>query len=320
MEYEEGDLSKEAELLWKEDIDQVPKMPYLKVKNLPWSKKPPVIPEHFTEFGKKILKLIEDQLLTMWALDRAGLYAILAEHSYPRDISDIGGRRKLSFEIASNPSELRWAAAWLMYKREGGSMDLEETEMYPIKVDSKIPDEYQQLQKMEKDKSYYFTTGQISLKTRINEMGKDRADLIKILGLQKLQLTKTLNLMKSFYKDIEALKKNFEEIKKGNEERISLTESVDKGSKSEETTAQITHLEELVEKKLGAIETSLKDQNTKVSNLQQWILERQRKAQARKFYKLRRKNRKKLQKSLGKVPEAKQEDTEEEEDQEPCSV
>lgn len=320
MEYEEGDLSKEAELLWEEDIDQVPKMPYLKIKELPWTKKPPIIPKHFTAFGDKVLKLIEDQLLTMWALDRAGLYAILAEHSYPRDISNIGGRRKLSYEIANNPNELRWAAAWLLYKREGGSMDLEETGMYPIKVDSKIPEEFQQLQQMEKDKSYYFTTGQVSLKTRISEMGKDRADLIKILGLQKLQLTKTLNLMKSFYKDIETLKKKIEENKKVNEERISITDSVDKGSKSEETSAQITHLEEVMEKKLGAIETSLKDQNNKVSSLQEWILERQRKAQARKYYKLRKKKRK-LQKSLGKVPEAEQEEAEEEdEDQEPCSA
>jgi hypothetical protein len=322
MEYEEGDLSREAELLWKEDIDQVPKMPYLQKKNLPWSKKPPIIPDHFTKFGERVRKLIEDQLLTMWALDRSGLYAILAEHSYPRDISDIGGRRKLSFEIANNPNELKWAAAWLLYKREGGSMDLEETGMYPIKADTKIPEEFQKLQQMEKDKTYCFTTGQVSLKTRITEMGKDRADLIKILGLQKLQLTKTLNLMKSFYKDIETLKKKVEERQKVNEDRISLTESVDKGSKSEETSAQITHLEEIMEKKLGAIETSLKNQNDKVSNLQEWILERQRKAQARKFYKLRKK-KKKLKQGLGKVPEAKQEEAEEgeeEEDQEPCSA
>lgn len=320
MEYEEGDLSKEAELLWKGDIDQVPKMPYLKIKNLPWTKKPPIIPDHFTEFGEKVVKLIEDKLLTMWALDRSGLYAILVEHSYPRDISNIGGRRKLSYEIANNPKELRWAAAWLLYKREGGSMDLEETDMYPIKVDEKIPDEFQQLQEMEKDKNYYFTTGQISLKTRITEMGKDRADLIKILGLQKLQLTKTLNLMKSFYKDISSLKAKVEETQKVNEERISITSSVDKGSKSEETSAQITQLEEKIEKKLGAIETSIKNQDDKVSNLQEWILERQRKAQARKFYKLRKKKRRKLSKNLGMVPEAKEEEAEEEEDEEPCSA
>ena len=320
MEYEEGDLSKEGELLWKGDIDQVPKMPYLKVKNLLWTKKPPIIPEHFTEFGEKVLKLIEDKLLTMWALDRSGLYAILAEHSYPRDISNIGGRRKLSYEIANNPKELRWAAAWLLYKREGGSMDLEETEMYPIKVETKIPEEFQQLQEMEKDKNYYFTTGQISLKTRITEMGKDRADLIKILGLQKLQLTKTLNLMKSFYKDIDTLKKKFEESQKVNEDRISVTSSVDKGSKSEETSAQLTQFEEKWEKKLGAIETSLKSQVDKVSSLQEWILERQRKAQARKFYKLRKRKKKKPPKSLGIVPEAKEEEAEEEDDEEPFSA
>ena len=319
MEYENGDLSKEGKLLWTGDIDQVPSSPYLKVKDLPWSKKPPKILNHFTEFGEKILKLIEDKLLTMWALDRAGLYAILAEHSYPRDISNIGGRRKLSFEIASNPKELRWAAAWLLYKREGGSMDLEETEMYPIKVDAQIPDEFQKLQQMEKDKNYYFTTGQISLKTRITEMGKDWADLLKILGLQKLQLTKTLNLMKSFYKDIENLKKKTNEIQKVTEERISITSSVDKGSKSEETTAHITQMEEKIEKKLSDIETTLKNQDTKVSNLQEWFLERQKKARARKFYKLRKK-KKKLPKDLGRIPEAEQEEAEEDEDLEPCSA
>lgn len=319
MEYEEGDLTKEAKLLWKENIDQVPSMPYLKIKELPWSKKPPIIPKHFTEFGERILKLIEDQLLTMWALDRAGLYAILAEHFYPRDISNIGGRRKLSYEIAGNPSELRWAAAWLMYKREGGSMDLEETEMYPIKVDKNIPDEFQKLQTMEKDKLYHFTTGQISLKTKIMETAKDKADLIKIFGLQKLQLTKTVNLMKSFYKDLGILKKK-EEKRQAEEEKISLTNSIDKGMKSEETSAQLTQMEEKIEKKLGELETTLKDQHTKVSNLQEWILERQRKAQARKFYKLRKK-KKKLTKSLGKVPEAEDEQAEEEdEDLEPCSA
>ena len=319
MEYENGDLSKEGKLLWTGDIDQVPSSPYLKVKDLPWSKKPPKILNHFTEFGERILKLIEDRLLTMWALDRAGLYAILAEHSYPRDISNIGGRRKLSFEIANNPKELRWAAAWLLYKREGGSMDLEETEMYPIKVDAQIPDEFQKLQQMEKDKNYYFTTGQISLKTRITEMGKDWADLLKILGLQKLQLTKTLNLMKSFYKDIENLKKKTNEIQKVTEERISITSSVDKGSKSEETTAHITQIEEKIEKKLSDIETTLKNQDNKVSNLQEWFLERQKKARARKFYKLRKK-KKKLTKDLGKIPEAEQEEAEEDEDLEPCSA
>lgn len=312
-------MSKEGKLLWTGDIDQVPSSPYLKVKDLPWSKKPPKILNHFTEFGERILKLIEDKLLTMWALDRAGLYAILAEHSYPRDISNIGGRRKLSFEIASNPKELRWAAAWLLYKREGGSMDLEETEMYPIKVDAQIPDEFQKLQQMEKDKNYYFTTGQISLKTRITEMGKDWADLLKILGLQKLQLTKTLNLMKSFYKDIENLKKKTNEIQKVTEERISITSSVDKGSKSEETTAHITQMEEKIEKKLSDIETTLKNQDTKVSNLQEWFLERQKKARARKFYKLRKK-KKKLTKDLGRIPEAEQEEAEEDEDLEPCSA
>jgi hypothetical protein len=322
MEYEEGDLTKEGKLLWTGDIDQVPSTPYLKIKQLPWSKKPPILPKHFSEFGERILKLIEDQLLTMWALDRAGLYAILAEHSYPRDISDIGGRRKLSYEIASNPNELRWAAAWLMYKREGGSMDLEETEMYPIKVEKMIPEEFQKLQTMEKDKLYHFTTGQISLKTKIMETAKDKADLIKILGMQKLQLTKTLNLMKSFYKDIESLKKK-EEKRQADEDKISLLSSVDKGMKSEETSAQLTQMEEKIEKKLGAIETTLKDQSTKVSNLQEWILERQRKAQARRFYKLRKRQKKKLKKNLGKVPEALEEqaeEDEEDEDQEPCSA
>ena len=322
MEYEEGDLSKEGKLLWTGDIDQVPSTPYLKIKQLPWSKKPPILPKHFSEFGERILKLIEDQLLTMWALDRAGLYAILAEHSYPRDISDIGGRRKLSYEIASNPNELRWAAAWLMYKREGGSMDLEETEMYQIKVEKMIPDEFQKLQIMEKDKLYHFTTGQISLKTKIMETAKDKADLIKILGMQKLQLTKTLNLMKSFYKDIESLKKK-EEKRQVDEDKISLLSSVDKGMKSEDTSAQLTQMEEKIEKKLGAIETTLKDQSTKVSSLQEWILERQRKAQARRFYKLRKRQKKKLTKNLGKVPEAQEEQAEEddeEDDQEPCSA
>jgi hypothetical protein len=319
MEYEEGDLTKEGKLLWTGDIDQVPSTPYLKIKQLPWSKKPPILPKHFSEFGERILKLIEDQLLTMWALDRAGLYAILAEHSYPRDISDIGGRRKLSYEIASNPNELRWAAAWLMYKREGGSMDLEETEMYQIKVEKMIPEEFQKLQTMEKDKLYHFTTGQISLKTKIMETAKDKADLIKILGMQKLQLTKTLNLMKSFYKDIESLKKK-EEKRQVDEDKISLLSSVDKGMKSEDTSAQLTQMEEKIEKKLGAIETTLKDQSTKVSNLQEWILERQRKAQARRFYKLRKRQKKKLKKNLGKVPEAQEEQAEEDEDQEPCSA
>lgn len=318
MEYEEGDLTKEAKLLWQEDIDQVPSMPYLKMKELPWSKKPPVIPKHFTEFGERILKLIEDQLLTMWALDRAGLYAILAEHSYPRDTSNIGGRRKLSYEIASNPNELRWAAAWLMYKREGGSMDLEETEMYPIEVDKSIPDEFQKLQTMEKDKLYHFTSGQISLKTKIMETAKDKADLIKIFGLQKLQLTKTINLMKSFYKDLGILKKN-EEKRQVEIDKISLSNSVDKGMKSEDTSAQLSQMEEKIDKKLGEIETTLRDQTTKVSNLQEWILERQKKATARKFYKLRKK-KKKLAKNLGKVPEAEEDQAEEDEEQEPCSA
>ena len=228
----------------------------------------------------------------------------------------------MSYEIASNPNELRWAAAWLMYKREGGSMDLEETEMYPIKVEKMIPEEFQKLQTMEKDKLYHFTTGQISLKTKIMETAKDKADLIKILGMQKLQLTKTLNLMKSFYKDIESLKKK-EEKRQADEDKISLLSSVDKGMKSEDTSAQLTQMEEKIEKKLGAIETTLKDQSTKVSNLQEWILERQRKAQARRFYKLRKRQKKKLKKNLGKVPEALEEqaeEDEEDEDQEPCSA
>ena len=150
-------------------------------------------------------------------------------------------------------------------------------------------------------------------------MGKDWADLLKILGLQKLQLTKTLNLMKSFYKDIENLKRKTNEIQKVTDERISISSSVDKGSKSEETTAHITQMEEKIEKKLSDIETTLKNQDSKVSNLQEWFLERQKKAQARKFYKLRRK-KKKLPKNLGIVPEAEQEEAEEDEDQEPCSA
>ena len=301
LELEDGDLTDEALLIWKTPLEEISKMPYLRKKELPWTKGPPTIPkDHYTDFGSRIHKLIEDQLLTLWALDRAGLYALLSDHCYPRDLSNQGGLRLLSLQLAKDPLELRWAAAWMLYKRMGGKLDLEEITEFEIKVDKSIPEEYQKLQEIELDKQYVYATGQMMLKRRVLQQSQDMANFLGIVGLNKLQTDKLLQAARAINTDLKKTKEKLELLKK-NQEKMStlnsnksLSEEHDQSSKIHlpEWEDQLKKVENSFKVRLEALSAELEASKLTIKDLQEKEKERKEKDLARKFYWIRKKGKK----------------------------
>jgi hypothetical protein len=306
MEVENRDIENEGLLIWNTPLDEIPDLPYLRKKILPWTKNPPKLPKnHYTKFGEKLLNLVKDKLLTMWILDRAGLYAILGDHFYPRDMDTQGGRVTLAYNIAKNPEELEWAAAWLIYKRAGGLLDLRETEKFEIKVEEKLPEVFQKLQEVEQDKQYHFTSGQISMKRRIVQISQDQSDLLKWIGMNHKKGEALTSSLKSLNAKYNELKKGVEDLKKTKAPKEESPKKMDpkvevkkgKEAESEEAidwSSIASKIEEKMRLRLEKVEKRVDLSEEKLKTLMAKDEERNKKIQARKFYRIRQKKKKRL--------------------------
>lgn len=304
MEVENRDIENEGLLIWNTPLEEIPQLPYLRKEKLPWTKQPPLLPkDHYTKFGEKLLQLVKDQLLTMWILDRAGLYGILGDHFYPREMDTQGGRVTLAYNLAKNPKELEWAAAWLIYKRAGGLLDLRETEEFEIKVEEKLPEVFQDLQRIEQDKQYHFTSGQISTKRRIVQISQDQGEMLKWIGMNHKKgelLTSTLTALNKKYNELKQKVENFKKLStspKTSKEELEKEVKKETKVKSEKTTdwsSIVSELEQKMRSRLEKIEKRVDNSETNIKSLMAKDQERYRKIQARKFYQLRQKKKRKL--------------------------
>lgn len=302
MEVEEKDLEREGELIWSTPLDEIPFLPYLKEDIIPWTKGPPIIPsDHFTAFGKRILKIVEDDLLFKWSMDRTALYAVLDEHAYPRDLDTQSGRANLVYKLATDPLELKWAASWLIYKRMGGLMDLRETEEFECKIDENLPKNFQELQEIAEDKRYSFTTGQISVKRRVAEISHDQNLLIKWIGMnnkaiqamtaEMVTFNKKLNYLKLKVEPIQEIKKD---IRGGNKNIIKIAEcgKKDRVPLESKDTSGLTKEVDTLRTKLETVSTKLSELSGKTLALLRKDEVRTKKNLARKFYQLRHRTHK----------------------------
>ena len=292
LEVEDGDLVKEGELIWQGDITKIPHLPYLKKQETPWDKKPPMIPKnHYTKFGEKILQIIKDKLLEMWILDRTGLFAILIDHSYPRNLEDQSGRTQLIYRLAKDPDELTWAASWLLYKRMGGTLDFQENKEFQIKIESKIPEEYQELQKVQIHQQYMFGTGQITLKRRIMEISLDQADMIKWIGMNKKMInahSSAIKLLNSKITKMDKLEEKSEKLEKTQKSNMA-DNKTNLPHPDKETKASSTRTEKDLYQKIERLEKELKTTTKSLKTLLNKEESKKKKGAARFFYNLRKK-------------------------------
>lgn len=291
LEVEDVDLVKEGELIWQGDITKVPHLPYLNKKEMPWDKKPPILPKnHYTKFGEKILQIVKDKLLEMWILDRTGLYAILMNHSYPRNLEEQGGRAQLTYRLAKDPDELNWAAAWLVYKRMGGTLDLQENKEFPIEIEPKIPEEYQELQKIQENQQMMFGTGQITLKRRILEMGQDQADMIKWIGTNNKLLnaqTKAIKILNNKVNQIAKLDEKSQKTVK--DQKSNMADNTTNGPQENwETKASSTKTEKDLFIRIEKLEQETKRITKSFNSLSIREEDKKKKGAARFFYNLRK--------------------------------
>jgi hypothetical protein len=332
LEVEDEDLEVEAEIIWQTPPEKVHELPYLKKEKIPWTKGPPTIPEdHYTEFGKRLLKTVEDTLLSKWILDRAGLYAILSEHGYPRDLDTKGGRIQLVRNLAKNPLELKWAAAWLIYKREGGLLDQAEANEFEIEIEKNLPENFQKLQEIEDDKQYKFATGQISMKRRVIQISQDQGDLVKWIGMTNKQAQAITSTIKLINQKLIYLKQRIEPTQgaKSLEKKVPKSNMADNKTNSvegrnTEWTDRWKEVYDTMEKKLEAVNTKLSSVDDKIKSLIAREQLQVKKNLARKFYQIRKKARRRkislLQKNPSKftankiIPEVEEEEAQEEEE------
>jgi len=325
MEVEDRDIEKEGELLWKTPLDEVPGLPYLKKDILPWTKGPPIIPDnHFTKFGEKILELVKNDLLTRWILDRSSLYAILGDHFYPRELDTQGGRANLAYKIAKDPLELKWAAAWLIYKRMGGLLDQREVNEFPCEIEGRLPEDYQKLQEIEDDKQYKFATGQITMKRRIIQISQDQNDLLKWIGMNQKATNGVTAAIKVINQKLNYLKSKVEPDPKSkqstNDGKIEKAgEKKDLISNTEKLDAQSIKEYVSLKKELETVKKELSDLSDKTETLIVRDRDRVKKNLARRFYRLRQRIKKKLKppKTVGKqiITEEEDEGAQEEEEE-----
>ena len=291
LEVEDVDLIKEGELIWQGDITKVPHLPYLTKKEMPWDKKPPMIPKnHYTKFGEKVLQIVKDKLLEMWILDRTGLYAILKDHSYPRNLDEQGGRAQLIYRLAKDPDELTWAASWLLYKRMGGTLDFQENKEFPIEIEPKIPEDYQELQRIQKHQQTMFGTGQITLKRRILEIGQEQADMIKWIGINKKLLNAQTNAIKILNNKVNMMAKLDEKNQKSRKvENSNMADNkTNLPQENWETKASSVRTEKDLYQKIEKLEEELKRANKSIKSLQNKEEDKKKKGTARFFYNLRK--------------------------------
>jgi hypothetical protein len=259
---------------------------------MPWDKKPPMIPKnHYTKFGEKILQIIKNKLLEMWILDRTGLFAILSDHSYPRNLEDQSGRVQLIYRLAKDPDELTWAASWLLYKRMGGTLDFQENKEFPIQIEPKIPEEYQELQKIQKHQQNMFGTGQITLKRRIMEISLDQADMIKWIGMNKKMLnahSAAIKLLNSNISKMAKLEQDSEKTQKTQKSNMA-DNKIKLPQEKRETTASSVRTEKELYQKIEKLEKDLKTANKSLNSLLSKEEDKKRKGMARFFYNLRKK-------------------------------
>lgn len=302
MEVEDRDIENEGELLWITPLDKVPDLPYLKKDILPWTKGPPIIPDdHFTEFGKKILELVKNDLLTRWILDRSSLYAILGDHFYPRELDTQSGRANLAYKIAKDPLELNWAAAWLVYKRMGGLLDQREVEEFPCEIEKRIPEEYQKLQEIEDDKQYKFATGQITMKRRIIQISQDQNDLLKWIGMNQKATNGVTAAIKVINQKLNYLKSKVDLDPKskhsthgGEDVATKAGEKKDLRGTTERLGAQPIKEYVSLKNELETVKKELSDLSGKTEALFVRDRDRVKKNLARRFYRLRQRIKKKL--------------------------
>ena len=291
LEVEDVDLIKEGELIWQGDITKVPHLPYLIKKEMPWDKKPPMIPKnHYTKFGEKVLQIIKDKLLEMWILDRTGLYAILKDHSYPRNLDEQGGRAQLTYRLAKDPDELTWAASWLLYKRMGGTLDFQENKEFPVEIETKIPEDYQELQKVLKHQQMMYGTGQITLKRRILELGQEQADMIKWIGINKRLLnaqTSSIKLLNNKINSMAKLDEKTQTFKEGGKSNMA-DKKTNLPQENWETKASSVRTEKDLYQKIEKLENELKRANKSIKSLQKKEEDKKKKGTARFFYNLRK--------------------------------
>jgi hypothetical protein len=319
MEVEDRDLEKEGELIWTTPLDEVPALPYLRKEIIPWTKGPPLIPEnHFTKFGKKILELVKNDLLTKWILDRSSLYAILGDHFYPRELDTQGGRANLAYKIAEDPLELNWAAAWLIYKRMGGLLDQREVKEFPCEIEEKIPEEYQRLQEIEDDKQYKFATGQITMKRRIIQISQDQNDLLKWIGMNQKATNAVTAAIKVINQKLNYLKTKVDPDPKSKPKMDKAGEKKNLIGTTEKVEAQSTKEYVSLKKELETVKKDLSVLSGKTESLLVRDRDRVKKNLARRFYRLRQRIKKKLKppKTVGTQIINEEEDEEAQEEEE----
>lgn len=319
MEVEDRDLEREGELIWTTPLDEVPALPYLKKDVIPWTKGPPLIPgNHFTEFGKKILELVKNDLLTKWILDRSSLYAILVDHLYPRELDNQSGRANLAYKIAKDPLELEWAAAWLIYKRMGGLLDQREVKEFPCEIEQRLPEDYQRLQEIEDDKQYKFATGQITMKRRIIQISQDQNDLLKWIGMNQKATNAVTAAIKVINQKLNYLKSKVDPDPKSKPKNEKAGEKNDLIGTTERIEAQSTKEYVSLKKELETVKKDLSVLSDKTESLLVRDRDRVKKNLARRFYRLRQRIKRKIKppKTVGNQIINEEEDEEAQEEEE----
>lgn len=197
----------EAEIIWNIDLDLLPDRTYINSPIVNWKNPPPAINDNdFKEFGLKLISLIEEEILRLWILNRSDLFAILKEHSYPRPLNNKEERHKLMVNLAENKKELKWAAVWLIWKRVGGILEDKEEKVFKGIINANIPNEYQELQKINRKESQDFLIGNTFTRLRIAELGEENLRILDCLGINNKILNRSIAAIKLLNKDLIELK------------------------------------------------------------------------------------------------------------------
>jgi len=205
----------EAETIWKTDLDLLPDRDYINSPIRNWENPPPeILDNDFKEFGLKLISLVKEELLRLWILNRSDLFAILKEHSFPRPLRNKEERHELMINLAKNEGELKWAAVWLIWKRVGGILEDKEEKVFKGKINEKIPNEYQELQKINRKESQDFVKGNTFTRLRIAELGEENLRILDCLGINNNILNRTIAAIKLLNKDLITLKESKEKLEK----------------------------------------------------------------------------------------------------------
>lgn len=284
-------MIEEAENIWEIDLDQLPKKEYTQSNIRLWKIPPPEIDEkEFKKFGLRIISLIEEELLRLWILNRSELFANLKEHFYPRPLESKEDRHNLIMKFASDEKELRWAAVWMIQRKIGGLLEVNEEEFFEEKIDESPPAEFQELQKVNRKESW-LGENNLMINKAISEIKLLNEDIIDLKGTNvelenKIKnLVDEENVLKSKLdllneKNLINLEKRLEELEK-NKAKVD--------NNNDFILKKDNKMYSLIIRKLDFIIRSLKRIESKIDywNFNNYNYFKKKKQNARKFYELR---------------------------------